>query len=206
MEAILQWLVDFVHQFGYLGLFIMTALESTFVPVPSEVTMIPAGYLVQQGHMDVWLVLFASTTGTLFGSWVNYFIALHFGRRFLAAYGKYMFFGQDKMEKLDRYFASHGEISIFTGRLIPGVRHVISFPAGLAHMNLKRFCLYTTIGGGMWMATLVLIGYLIGDNKPLVKHYMPYVIGVFLLLVSVMVTVYIYRHRKQKKETGNGMA
>lgn len=196
IQQAIDWLVAFVHHFGYWGIFIMTALESTFVPVPSEVTMVPAGYLVQQGQMSLWAVLFASITGTLVGSLFNYWIARHYGRRFLQAYGKYMLFGQDKMVKLDRFFARHGEVSIFTGRLIPGVRHVISFPAGLAHMDIKKFAFYTGVGGGIWMTTLVMIGYIIGDNKALVKHYMPYVTTAFLVGIVMLVGFYIYRHRK----------
>jgi membrane protein DedA with SNARE-associated domain len=206
IEHALQWLVDFVHHFGYWGIFIMTALESTFVPVPSEVTMIPAGYLVQQGQMNVWMVLFASVSGTLIGSLFNYAIARTLGRRFLAAYGKYMFFGHDKMEKLDKFFAGHGEISIFTARLIPGVRHVISFPAGLAHMDAKKFTFYTGLGGAIWMATLTLVGYIIGGNKELVRHYMPYITGAFLAALVLLVAVYVYRHRKKLKGTLHGIA
>jgi membrane protein DedA with SNARE-associated domain len=206
IEQALQWLVDFVHHFGYWGIFIMTALESTFVPVPSEVTMIPAGYLVQQGQMDAWLVIFSSVSGTLVGSLFNYGIARTLGRRLMFAYGRYMFFGHDKMEKLDKYFASHGEISIFVARLIPGVRHVISFPAGLAHMHLGKFTLYTALGGTLWMSTLTLVGYIIGGNKELVRHYMPYITGAFLAGIVVLVAVYIYRHRKKRKGTLHGIA
>lgn len=197
IEQAIQWLVDFVHHFGYLGIFIMTALESTFVPVPSEVTMVPAGYLVQQGVMNFWIVLFASITGTLSGSLLNYWIAHRFGRRFLGAYGKYMFFGTEKMRKLDQFFGTHGEVSIFTSRLIPGVRHVISFPAGLAHMNLKKFSIYTTLGGSIWMTTLLIVGYIIGDNKELVKLYMPYITSAFIVAIIIFVALYIYSYRKR---------
>lgn len=199
IHAIIDWLVHFVHEFGYMGIFIMAFLESTFVPIPSEVTMVPAGYLVQQGKMDFWIVFVMSTLGALGGSLANYFIAYHYGRRFLYNYGKYMFFDHGKMEKLDKYFASHGDISTFTGRLIPGLRHVISFPAGLAHMNLKKFCIYTTVGGGLWMLTLILVGYLIGDNPDLVHAYMPYITGSFLTCVVLMVFFYVRRHRKMKR-------
>ena len=176
----------------------MAFLESTFVPIPSEVTMIPAGYLVHEGKMDVWLVLFASIAGAVGGAVANYFIAYHYGRRFLYAFGKYMFFDHTKMEKLDKYFALHGEISTFTGRLIPGLRHVISFPAGLAHMDLKKFSLYTGVGGGLWMATLVLVGYLIGGNTEQVHKYMPYVTGIVIFSVAILLTLYVRRYRSKK--------
>ncbi len=176
----------------------MAFLESTFVPIPSEVTMVPAGYLVHQDKMNVWLVLISSITGAIGGSLANYYIAYHYGRRFLYAYGKYLFFNHDKMEKLDKFFAAHGEVSTLTGRLVPGLRHVISFPAGLAHMDIKKFCIYTGVGGGLWMITLVLVGYLIGGNKELVRHTMPYVVGAAIVGVVVMILLYVRHQRKIK--------
>lgn len=199
MEELASWLVKFVHEFGYLGIFIMAFLESTFVPIPSEVTMIPAGYLIHEGKMNFWLVFVGATAGAVGGAVANYFIAYYYGRRFLYAFGKYMFFDHAKMEKLDKYFALHGEISTFTGRLIPGLRHVISFPAGLAHMDLKKFSIYTGVGGGLWMVTLILVGYLIGGNPELVHKYMPYVTGVVVFSVIVMIGLYVRSNRRKKK-------
>src|SRR5580704_13536135 len=143
----------------------MTFLESTFVPIPAELTMVPAGYLVHQGQMSSVLVMTIAVIGSISGSLANYYIAYHYGRRFLYAYGKYLFFNHDKMNSLDKFFADHGEISTLTGRLVPGLRHFISFPAGLAHMHIKKFATYTGVGSGLWMATLVLLGYIIGGNK-----------------------------------------
>lgn len=203
METIAEWLVDIVRLFGYPGLFFMAFLESTFVPIPSEATMMPAGYLVHQGEMSFAIALAVSVLGCVAGALFNYAIAYYLGRRFLNAYGKYMFFDHDKMAKLDNFFASHGEISMLTGRLVPGLRHVISFPAGLAHMNLRKFCIYTGIGGGLWMATLLLLGYAIGDNKALVKQYTPYIVASAVGCAAVMLAVYVYRHRRaaRKAET-----
>jgi membrane protein DedA with SNARE-associated domain len=199
LEEIARWLVDFVHHFGYAGIFIMTFLESTFAPIPSEVTMVPAGYLIQQGKMNFWLVMFLSVAGSIGGSLFNYYIAYHYGRRFLYAYGKYLFFNHDKMAKLDNFFANHGEISTLTGRLIPGLRHVISFPAGLGHMNLKIFTIYTAIGSGIWMATLIFIGYLIGGNEDMVKRYVRLVSIWAVSGVVLMIALYIWLHRKKNK-------
>jgi membrane protein DedA with SNARE-associated domain len=205
LEAFAEWLVDFVHGFGYTGIFIMTFLESTFVPIPAELTMIPAGYLVHQGEMNAILVLLIAIVGSIAGSITNYFIAYHYGRRVLYAYGKYLFFSHDKMEKLDKFFASHGEISTLTGRLVPGLRHFISFPAGLAHMDLKKFAIYTGVGSGLWMATLVLVGYIIGGNKMLVRHYMPYITAVALAGVVTMIVLYMRHHRKTTKAGDDGV-
>ncbi len=206
IEAFVHWLVDFVHGFGYFGIFIMTFLESTFVPIPAEVTMIPAGYLAYQGKMHVGLVFFFSIIGTLAGSVANYMLAKHFGRRFLNRYGKYLFLKPEKLAKIDSYFRSHGEISIFTGRLIPGLRHFISFPAGLAHMDMKKFSLYTTLGGSIWMAVLIAIGYLIGDNEEMVHHYVPRVTYAALAVVFTMLGIYIWRHRRAVAKAAHVLA
>lgn len=197
LEALGEWLVDFVHQFGYLGIFIMSFLESTFIPIPGEVTMVPAGVLVQQGHMNFFIVVALATLGALGGSLANYYIAYYLGRRFFYAYGKYFFFTREKIDKLDKFFSKHGDISTFTGRLIPGLRHFIAFPAGLAHMDMKKFCIYTTLGSGIWMTILTSVGYLIGDNKEMVHHYLPYISGIVVLLVVVGVIFYISRLGKK---------
>lgn len=199
LAAFCEWLVDFVHHFGYIGIFIMSFLESTFVPIPSEVTMVPAGVLVQQGLMNFWIVVIMATLGALGGSLFNYYLAYYLGRKFFYKYGKYFFFTHDKIDKLDKFFASHGDISTFTGRLIPGVRHFIAFPAGLAHMDLKKFCIYTGIGSGIWMITLTVVGYYIGDNKALVKRYMPYVVAVVVFIAVLCVLFYIWRHKRNNR-------
>jgi len=198
LTAVSHWLVDFVHHLGYAGVFIMTFLESTFVPIPAELTMVPAGYLAYQGQMHVGLVFLASVAGTISGSYFNYWLAKHYGRRFLLAYGKYMLIKPDRLDAIENYFANHGQISILTGRLIPGLRHFISFPAGLARMDVRKFCLYTGLGGGAWMAVLIAAGYLIGDNEKMLKHYIPMVSYSILTLVALVVAIYIWNHRRKK--------
>lgn len=198
IEILGQWLVEFVHHFGYAGIFVMSFLESTFVPIPGEVTMIPAGYLVRQGQMSFAVVVFLATLGAIAGSLFNYYLAYYLGRRFFYAYGKYFFFTHDKIDKLDRFFSNHGDISTFTGRLIPGLRHFIAFPAGLGHMDLKKFCIYTTLGSGIWMTILTTVGYLIGDNKELMHRYMPYITGTVVLIVVSGIIFYMWNGRKAK--------
>jgi len=198
IEAFFQWLVEFVHHFGYAGIFIMSFLESTFVPIPGEVTMIPAGVLVQEGHMHFWVVVFLATAGAVAGSLANYYLAYYLGRKFFYHYGKYFFFTHEKIDKLDHFFSEHGDVSTFTGRLIPGLRHFIAFPAGLAHMNLKKFCIYTGLGSGIWMTILVAVGYFIGDNKELLHKLMPYITGGVVGLVVFGVVFYMIYHRKNK--------
>lgn len=198
IEAFLHWLVEFVHHFGYAGIFIMSFLESTFVPIPGEVTMIPAGVLVQEGHMNFFVVVFLATAGAVAGSLFNYYLAYYLGRKFFYNYGQYFFLTHEKLDKIDRFFASHGEISTFTGRLIPGVRHFIGFPAGLAHMDLKKFCIYTFLGSAIWMTILVTVGYFIGNNKELLHKLMPYITGAVVGVVVLGILFYMWHKRKKK--------
>lgn len=201
LHEILAKIVDFVEQFGYLGIFIMTFLESTFVPIPSEVTMVPAGYLAYQGHLNIGIVFAASIAGTLGGSLFNYWLAIRFGRHLLLKIGHYCFMNAEKLAKIEGFFANHGEISIFTGRLIPGLRHFISFPAGLSRMSLKTFCVYTAFGGGLWMATLIGLGYFIGHNRTLLHHYLTVITWVVLAALVLLVGFYVWRQRKNTKNT-----
>jgi membrane protein DedA with SNARE-associated domain len=196
VEAFASWLVDVVQHVGYPGLFIAMFFGNALVPIPVELIMPPAGYLIQKGEWGAFGVMFSAIAGDISGSLFSYYIARHFGRRFLFKYGKYLFFTHDKIEMLDKFFAGHGEISVLTGRLVPGLRHFMAFPAGMAHMHVKKFAVYTGIGGGLWMSILVFVGYLIGGNKEMVKHYMPYVEGIIIGAVVVMIVMYMRHHRK----------
>ncbi len=196
MHEFIKWLVDFVEHLGYFGIFIMTLIESTFIPVPSEVTMIPAGYLVQQGKMNFWWVFFASVAGTVIGAYVNYWIAKHYGRKLFTKYGKYFMMTPQKLRKLEKFYSQHGSLSTFIGRLLPGIRHYISFPAGLAKMHLGKFFLYTSLGGAIWMAVLLVVGYKIGDNEEMVRSILPVIQIVIYGVVGCFIALYFARRRR----------
>lgn len=198
MYEIFLEIVWFVESLGYFGVFIMTFIESTFIPIPAEITLIPAGYLVHKGEMNGILVLLVSTIGTLAGSTANYYIAYFFGRRLFTKKGKYFFMNQSKLEKIEKFFASHGAISVFTGRFLPGIKHFISFPVGLAKMDIKSFCVYTLLGGAIWCAILISLGYLIGENEFLIKKYLKQVNFVLLILVSAIIAYYIWKRNSKK--------
>ncbi|QEZ88461.1 DedA family protein [Aliarcobacter cibarius] len=193
---IVNFIVETISSLGYIGIFILMFLESTVVPVPSEVVMIPAGYLAHKGEMNIYIVILLGVLGSLGGALFNYFFALKFGKRFLLKYGKYFFVSPETIEKTEVFFKNHGHISTFSGRLIPGLRHYISLPAGLAKMNLFVFCLYTSLGATIWVVILTLLGYYLGDNEALVKEYLRYlIIG---LLISLAILGFWY-YRKVKK-------
>lgn len=202
METFVVWLVEIIGRLGYPGIVILMAMESTFFPIPSEVVLPPAGYLVSQGGMNGPLVVAAGTLGSLIGSLFNYVLAFFLGRPLLLKYGRYILLTREKFGAVDRFFTDHGEISTFTGRFVPVVRHFISFPAGLARMNLARFCLYTALGSCIWSAILVYIGYLVGNNIELVKQYMHQVTILVLLALVVVVAVYVKLRKRSGGEAG----
>ncbi len=193
-----QLLVDQIFDWGYLGIFIMMAIESSFVPFPSEIVLIPAGYLASQGEMSITFIMLSALGGSLVGAFVNYFLALTLGRAILLKYGKYFFIKEATLLKMENFFASHGHISTFSGRLIPGIRQFISIPAGLARMNVAEFASYTALGAGIWALVLTLLGYFIGENQELISIYLKQItIAVVALLVILSVVYY-----KIKKKRG----
>ncbi len=199
IQEALRWLVQTVGDFGYPGIFIMMALESTFVPIPSEAVMIPAGYLVQQGRMNFLLSLFCGVTGSIAGAYFNYFLALWLGRPFILRYGKYAGVSKEKFLKVDEYFHNHGEITTFIGRLIPVVRHLISFPAGLGRMNHVKFAAYTALGAALWVTVLLGLGYLIGENEDLIREYLSQITVILLIGCALLAAVYIYWKKRFMK-------
>lgn len=192
-------IVALVEYLGYFGIFIMTMIESTFVPIPSEVTLIPAGFLVSQGKMNGPLVLFISVLGTLAGSLINYMIAYKFGRSLLINYGRYFFLNAQKFNKIETFFTKHGAISTFTGRLLPGVKHFISFPAGLGRMNVRLFCVYTALGGAIWSFILLALGYFIGENTALIKLYIKQINFILFVSVVCIIAIYVWVRQSSKK-------
>lgn len=198
MHELILWLVNTIGALGYPGIFILMTIESSAFPFPSEVVMTPAGYLVQKGNMNMGLVILCGTAGSLAGAYINYFAARYLGRPMLLKYGKYILLTEDKFAKAEDFFRKHGEISTFVGRLLPGVRQLISLPAGLSKMNHLKFTLYTIAGAGMWVTVLVWIGYLVGSNEALVMQYARQsVIGAVTVSILIIV-VYIRAHKKKK--------
>ncbi len=200
MQEIANFLVENIFDFGYAGIFILMAVESSFIPFPSEAVLIPAGYLASQGKMDVFVIFVCAVSGSLAGAYVNYFLAKKVGRAFLLKYGKYFFISNDAIYKMDRFFYKHGSISTFTGRLIPGIRQLISLPAGFALMNLKKFTLYTALGSGIWSAILIALGYFIGENEKLIKVYLKEITTFTLVFIFLAVLVYYFRQKSNNSK------
>ncbi len=216
LEAVVTWLTDTIFRLGYPGITLLMAIESSFFPFPSEVVLPPAGYLAAQGRMNVWLALGAGLSGSLIGAFVNYYLAVLLGRPLLHKYHRYLLMREASLDRAERFFRRHGEISTFVGRLIPVIRQLISLPAGIARMRLDRFALYTALGAGIWCAVLTFIGWEVGRHAevipgldaligdPDVRRYTSIAALALLPLIVVVVGVYIYWQRRRGGSAQSG--
>lgn len=196
LHSLVQWLLNTIGSMGYPGIFLLMAMESSIIPVPSELVMPPAGYLIHQGSMSWLPTILAGTVGSLVGAYANYFASRWLGRPLIIKYGRYFLIPPEKFERVEAFFLRHGEISTFIGRLLPVVRHLISISAGMAGMNHLRFSLYTLLGAGIWCSILTWIGYVIGQNQELVVAWSHKALLWVVLACCLLVAAYIWRLKR----------
>jgi membrane protein DedA with SNARE-associated domain len=203
IEKIITLLAGFIigtiSRLGYGGIVLLMAIESACIPLPSEIIMPFSGYLVSTGEMNLWLVGLAGAVGCVLGSIVAYYAGAWGGRPFIEKYGKYILISHHDLDLADRWFRRHGDITIFVGRLLPVIRTFIAFPAGVAHMNLWRFNLYTFVGSYIWSLGLAWIGMKLGEHWNTLGvyfHRFDAAIGVILLIAVVW---YVRRHLQHMK-------
>jgi len=204
IDRIVQWLVETVFALGYPGIVVLMAVESSAFPFPSEVVMPPAGYLAAQGRMHLVLVGASGTLGSVLGALLNYWLARRLGRPLLEHYGRWVLVTKQGLDRAETFFAAHGEISTFMGRLVPVVRQLISVPAGLARMRLDLFVLYTGLGAGIWCVILTYIGYFLGQHETMLRSEQVhrYVTQALLILAPALAAValgYVWRHRRRAR-------
>jgi len=202
IHSVVQWLIETVSALGYPGIVLLMFIESSFLPLPSELVMPPAGYLVAQGRMDAAAAILAGTVGSILGALFNYWFAVMVGEPFLRRYGKYVLLRPHHLDRAEAFFARHGEISTFIGRLLPVVRHLISIPAGMARMRLPRFVAFTAIGAGLWCSVLVYIGWFLGRHEAVlmegvVRAYSTRAVLYMLPALVVLVVVYAVLQRRR---------
>jgi len=197
LQTVIDWLLTTIGALGYPGIFLLMAMESSVIPIPSELVMPPAGYLAQQGEMSMLVAILCGTMGSLVGAYANYFVAHYLGRPLILKYGKYVWITEEKFARVETFFHKHGEISTFIGRLLPVVRHLISLPAGLAGMNHWKFSLYTLLGAGIWVTVLTGIGYFIGKEQALIMRYSHQAVIGVVVFSALLITVYVWRHRRK---------
>ena len=204
-QLVTSW-IGGLEQSGYWGIFVLMTIESSFIPFPSEIVMIPAGALAAAGKLNVWGVIAAGTAGSLAGALFNYYFALLLGRSFLLRFGRYYFLPADRVRWAEQKWAEYGEITTFVCRLLPVIRQLISLPAGLARMNLVRFCLWTTLGAGLWVALLTLGGYWLGDTAQ--RVWVDWKRGITIALLAggaLFVVAYLVAQRLRSREPGLGV-
>jgi membrane protein DedA with SNARE-associated domain len=203
IEILSGLIVATISALGYWGVVLLMAIESACIPLPSEIIMPFAGYLVSRGQMNLWGVGLAGAIGCVLGSLVAYWVGMYGGRPVIEKYGRYVLISRQDLEMADRWFGRYGEAIIFTSRLLPAVRTFISFPAGVARMNLKRFVLYTFAGSLPWCLALAYVGQKLGEqwNKDerlkTLFHQFDFVIGIVALLAAAW---WVRRHLKHLKE------
>lgn len=217
----IEWGVANAYIWGFVLVFVLMTIESSFIPFPSEVTMIPAGFLAYRGELtfgnpltDSIAVVLCGLAGSLGGAFLNYYLALYLGRPFLYRYGKYFFLKSHILARAEEIFLEYGEITTFVCRLLPGIRQLISLPAGISRMSLVRFSTFTALGAGIWSAILVGIGYYLGSlsadmtyaqlvhrGKDILKeHY----IWIILFLV-ILILVYALSHHLLMRPKRRGL-
>lgn len=204
ITSIANFLVTVIGSLGYFGIFILMAIESTFLPlVPAELVLLPAGFLVSLGKMSFILALIFSTIGSLAGALINYYLALHLGRRatdhLVSKYGRFLLISKNTLLKSEKYFEEHGAITTLIGRLIIGIRHFISLPAGFAKMNKLKFCVYTSIGAAIYSAFLLCVGYLLGNNLQLVRQNISYIMPIIILVIAITIISYMIINIMKKR-------
>jgi membrane protein DedA with SNARE-associated domain len=192
VSVVLTWLssiiIHIISSGGYLGVMMLMALESACLPVPSEIIMPFAGFLVWQGRFIFWQVIFWGALGNLIGSIVAYAVGYWGGRELIIKYGKYVLISADDLARADRWFQKYGQFAIFFSRLMPVVRTFISLPAGIARMNFKKFCFYTFLGSLFWSGFLAYAGLSLGQNWDILKvyfHKFDLVIGLSLVAAAI---------------------
>ncbi|PIR41190.1 MAG: alkaline phosphatase [Candidatus Yanofskybacteria bacterium CG10_big_fil_rev_8_21_14_0_10_46_23] len=195
-----QWALDIISQFGYLGIFIISFLESAvFPPIPSELVLPFAGFLVSQGQFNFWLVLLTVSLANLAGGLLIYGISASGGRWILEKYGRYIFIRRHEIDHVEKIFGKYGPAVVFFGRVLPLIRTLISVPAGLVKMPLLRFSIFTFFGSFLWNFALVGIGLKAGENWDLLGDYFQRFDSVIIGVLLILVVGYIFKNIRRKK-------
>ncbi|MFH1209273.1 MAG: DedA family protein [archaeon] len=199
LEYIAVFAKDTILFLGYPGILILMALESMIFPLPSELVMPFAGFLIAEGKFNFVLVMLFSSLGSIIGSLISYYIGFYGGKKTVLKFGKYLLLDASDLEKTEAWFKKRGEKIIFISRFVPVVRHLISIPAGVGKMNLKKFIIYTLIGATLWNGFLAYLGYLLGKNWHMVRIYSEYISIIVFIIVLLLGIFFIYRYIKNKK-------
>ncbi|MFP4514797.1 MAG: DedA family protein [Parcubacteria group bacterium] len=203
LDDFINWIMLLVEKLDYWNITFLMTIESSFIPFPSELVIPPAAYLAQQGQLNLILVIVFGILGSLLGALINYVLAITLGRKILynlvkTKVARSLLLTELKLKKSEQYFLKHGERSTFFGRLIPVIRQLISIPAGLAKMNIFKFCLYTFLGSSIWVIILALSGYYFAQEQALILLYYKEI--VFFILVIALAIIFIRRRGVNRRK------
>ncbi|MEK7607285.1 MAG: DedA family protein [Patescibacteria group bacterium] len=199
IDILVQFTVGVIGATGYVGVFSLMLFESAGIPIPSEVIMPFAGFLVAAGKMGLWQIVLLGALGNLAGSLLAYWIGARGGRPFLEKYGRYILISKYDLDLADRWFLKYGEWTVFFGRLLPVIRTYISFPAGVAKMNLKTFSFYTFLGALPWCLLFGWLGVKMGSHWELIREKLHNFDLAIAFLVAAAIGWYVWRHLKHQK-------
>lgn len=214
----MNWISNLLGNLNYGTILFLMMLESTVIPVPSELVVSPAAYHAADGNLNIFLVILFATIGADLGATINYLAGYYLGRPIIyrfanSKWGHLCLLNQEKVEKSEKYFNDHGMVATITGRLLIGIRHLISIPAGLARMTYWKFLLYTTIGAGIWNCILAALGWYLHSVVPpdqlesKIEEYGDYIKWALIILVVAVVVFFVARHfwkkHKAKKTEQN---
>ncbi len=204
IQQVEQW---YDANMNYTNITLLMTIESSFIPFPSEIVIPPAAYVASkpESHLNIFLVVLFGTLGAIIGALINYYLALWLGRPIIYKFadsklGHLCLLSSEKIKKAEDYFNDHGKVSTFIGRLVPGIRQLISIPAGLAKMNLGSFILYTTLGAGIWNTILAFIGYLAHGQADLINKYSHELSVIVLALVGLAAIWFIVKALIKRKK------
>lgn len=195
-------MLELTSSMGYSGVFALMAVESSFIPFPSEIVVPPAAYLASQGEMNVFIVVLMGLLGSLVGAAINYWLARSLGRIIVYElvehkFAKFFLLSKAKLEKAEKHFVDYGGISTFLGRLLPAIRQLISLPAGFARMSFGKFMFFTGLGSGLWVCVLAALGYYFGENEEILsQYYSEITLGTIAFVLLILVVVYFFRRRR----------
>ena len=204
MSGIINSLLVIGVKLGHLGVFFLMTIESSFLPLPSEIVIPPAAFLAQKGEMNIWIVFLVGTLGSCLGATINYLLSITLGRKIIYAaartkWAKMLLINEQKIQHAENYFLQYGNAATLIGRLVPGVRHLISIPAGFTKMPFANFLLFTFLGSAIWVTALSGLGYWFGANEDLIKEYY-HEISLVGLILAVSFVIYLFVKNKKAKK------
>lgn len=197
VESVSNFAINLIENLGYWGVFIGMTIESACIPLPSEVIMPFAGFVVNEGKLTLWGITLAGALGNLFGSLIAYYVGLKGGRPLIEKYGKYILISKRRLDLADAWFKRYGHKAVFISRMLPLIRTFISLPAGIAGMDIKKFIIYTFLGSLPWTFALGYIGVQLGQEWTIIKGYFHLLDIIIVLGIIVFLAYLIYKNYKK---------